>query len=156
MLSFRLISTRDCDILYEARNRPEIRRWMLNSDEISYTDHLKWFANALESKSVWIGCSKGKPVGVVSLSNVSKISAQWGFYKIPGESFSGRELCYRFLSVLRSGALEDVDPKLIIFGIVLMSNERSIQIHRACGFLEFFDASSPSTTLTYFNAGVFP
>ena len=31
--------------ILEWRNNPEIRRWMVNTDEISKDDHLKWWSN---------------------------------------------------------------------------------------------------------------
>lgn len=59
-------------MILQWRNNDNIRKWMFNSDEISFENHLSFIENLKEStmKSYWMVRYKGDPVGCVYFDNI--------------------------------------------------------------------------------------
>ena len=70
--------------ILEWRNHEEVRRWMYNSDIISYESHIKYI-DSLRTRGdayYWLGGYQGEPVGAVYLTNVccEADTAELGMY----------------------------------------------------------------------------
>lgn len=75
------------------RNSKKISQYMLTNHYITKKEHAQWIKK-LKTKTTektWIIKLKGRPLGVVSLSNINyrKKTANWGFY-IADESYQGK------------------------------------------------------------------
>ena len=65
--------------ILEWRNHPEIRRWMINADEISREDHLNWWSNTNTDpgKYVFVCQDHKEPRGIVNFDRVSQHQLRW-------------------------------------------------------------------------------
>lgn len=78
-----LLDNQICQVL-EWRNHEEVRRWMYNSDIISYESHIKYI-ESLRTRGdayYWLVSYQGEPVGAVYLTNVccEADTAELGMY----------------------------------------------------------------------------
>ena len=126
----------ECDLplVLAWRNHPEVRRYMFNSSEISWDEHVAWFANASRntSKHLLVYEVDGVQLGFVSFSESAGKVAEWGFHAAPeapkgtGKRMLGLALGYGFTQL----RLHKVSAQ------VLQGNPRSLVIHRQLGFTE--------------------
>ncbi|MBP2201425.1 RimJ/RimL family protein N-acetyltransferase [Methanococcus voltae] len=73
-LYFRFAEEKDCKLLFDWRNDPEVRNNSGDSSELVYNNHKEWFFNALKNKDVVILLAindNSEEVGQVRL-NISK------------------------------------------------------------------------------------
>lgn len=79
-------------LLYDIRNDPMVRKYMLNSEIISYEDHQQWVNNnLLADKKVlvfFVECD-GKIVGFTSLKRIGTKSAELGIIIKATEQYGG-------------------------------------------------------------------
>ncbi len=115
------------------RNAPEIRRWMLNADEISPENHAAWFlrASADPDRALLLVEVKGAPIGFVQFSGLrSREAPEWGFYVAPdapkgsGATLGKLALTYAFVTL---GLTR-------LIGRTLTANGPSIRFHEKFGF----------------------
>lgn len=117
------------------RNHPEVRRYMFNSEEISWNEHVAWFAAASRNprKHLLVFELDNHPVGFISLNESARGGlAEWGFHAAPdapkgtGKRMLGKALIYGFTSL----GLHKISAQ------VLQNNPRSLALHRQLGFKE--------------------
>jgi UDP-4-amino-4,6-dideoxy-N-acetyl-beta-L-altrosamine N-acetyltransferase len=118
------------------RNSPEVSAYMYNSFEISPEEQLKWYQKIKNDNSsrYWIIEVSGRPIGVASLSGISKLfnSCYWAFYlgdtEIRGGGI-GSKVEYQVLNyVFEDLGLNKLRCEVFSF------NEKVIQLHEKFGF----------------------
>lgn len=125
----------DLELVLQWRNHPDIRQHMYTTEEISMSNHRKWFARTLNNPDVDLlvfECD-GQRLGVVNVTRTrSRQVADWGFYMAPdAPKGHGRSL--------GAAALEHAFNRLQLHklcGQALGFNERSIRFHKRLGFTE--------------------
>lgn len=128
------------DQILEWRNNPEIRRWMVNTNEISKDDHLRWWSNTKSDpdKYLYICQDHGEAQGIVTFERVTKNQLNWGFYKVPSVA---KGTGYRLGISAMDCAFSNLNATSVI-GEVLPTNDRSLALHRRLGFDYAKDARS--------------
>ena len=118
--------------ILEWRNNPEIRRWMVNTDEISKDDHLKWWSNTKidPEKYLFICQDRDKTQGIVTFDRIQKNRLRWGFYKIPT---APKGIGFRLGMSAMNYAFSNLNATSVI-GEVAPTNDRSLALHRRLGF----------------------
>ena len=131
--SIRLMTEDDLSMVLSWRNHPDVRRFMLSTHEITFTEHRNWFAQAKYDKTrrLLIIESSKQAFGFVQFSKVENNgAADWGFYLSPeAPKGSGRILGVRSLNF----AFQNLNLKKVS-GQVISSNLASIKFHRRMGF----------------------
>lgn len=131
----RTMEERDLQPVLDWRNHPEVRRYMFNSSEISWDEHVAWFAAASRNprKHLLVFELNSQPVGFTSLNESACGGiAEWGFHAAPdapkgtGKRMLGQALTYGFTRL----GLHKISAQ------VLESNPRSSALHRQLGFKE--------------------
>lgn len=133
--SLRPVSEGDSELLYDWRNRPEVREFMYSSSEIKIADHKNWFASMLEdpSRRTLIMSAKGIECAIICFTDIrGSMSCSWGFYSGPSApagvsmliELAG--LCYAFetLGVNR------------LHCEVLSGNQQVVNLHKKAGFIQ--------------------
>lgn len=129
----RKMQESDLAMVLSWRNDPSVRQHMLTQHEISLEEHTNWFAQASKdpTRRLLIVEEEKQPLGYVQFSNIqSGVSADWGFYAVPGApKGSGRKLGLAALAY----AFEDLGIRKV-YGQVLTTNLASIAFHESLGF----------------------
>lgn len=132
--SFITLSDDEKKLVWEWRNHPDIRKWMVNRDIIPFDNHLS-FLDSLKDRNdkfYWLALYNGKPVGVLSIADCNDALTEGtpGYYIDPACKIIGIgvELQYAFkyffLSVL---GLER------LIGLIQVGNDNSCQNARYLG-----------------------
>lgn len=133
--SLRPVSSGDLELLFNWRNKPEVRSFMYTSSEIELADHRRWFVSMLgDPTKRWLVMSmKGVECAIIYFTDVREgESCSWGFYSGPGApagvsliiELAG--LCYAFETIrVRRLHCE-----------VLSGNQQVINLHKKAGFTE--------------------
>ncbi len=129
----RLMQESDLDQVLAWRNDPQIRQWMINSDEISNKEHIDWFLRSSTNTDceLLIVESNGQSIGFVQFTGLKRrFNPEWGFYAAPdAPKGSGTLLCTLALDyAFRTLCL----PRLI--GRTVAMNLASIRVHKKLGF----------------------
>ncbi len=84
MIEIKKATLADCKMIFEWRNHPTIRKTSLNSDELVYADHVKWFEKIVVSTNqlLLVASSDSRPCGVVRF-DCEKEQAQISIYLSP-------------------------------------------------------------------------
>ena len=133
--SLRPVTKDDLDLIYEWRNRPEVRAFMYSSAEISREEHERWFATMLEDASkCWLVLNiDERECAVVYFSGIGQNrSCSWGFYSGPCAP-AGVSL------VIEMAALEYAFEKLQVHRLhceVLSGNQQVVNLHKKAGFVQ--------------------
>lgn len=131
----RVMEERDLQSVLSWRNHSEVRRYMFNSGEISWGEHVAWFAAASTNprKHLLVFESGGVLLGFINFSeSASGGIAEWGFHAAPdapkgtGKHMLGLALSHGFSQL----GLHKVSAQ------VLQGNPRSLALHRKLGFME--------------------
>jgi UDP-2,4-diacetamido-2,4,6-trideoxy-beta-L-altropyranose hydrolase len=137
-LSVRRVCAEDCQSVYEWRNHPEIRRFSLNGQEISWERHKAWFETAINDSRIGflIAEDDNRPIGVVRFDIADK-TAEVSIYLIPGmqgKSY-GRELLDASQEWLRRHRPEisDLSAKIV------RANNASMRLFEEAGFENVYD-----------------
>lgn len=129
----RVLRENDLEMVLQWRNHEEIRKWMVNSEVIELSDHLKWFENNKhnQDRSFYIFEYGQVPQGYVSFVEIPNSTAlEWGFYIKPEvEKGMGNILGLTALNY----AFEQLKAEKV-FGQVLDFNEKSLNFHKKQGF----------------------
>lgn len=80
----------DCINIHKWRNSPENRVYSINNNEISLTDHEKWFAKIINNKdhNLLIAYHNNQPIGVVRFDYAGQ-TAEISLYLTPGQHSKG-------------------------------------------------------------------
>jgi pseudaminic acid biosynthesis N-acetyl transferase len=102
--NFVTLNKRQIDSVWEWRNHPDIRKYMYNSDIISYENHLRFLEALFEREDVayWLVAKGEQVVGVTNLTSIDlKTSrAELGYYIIPDMLNSGIGLEFAYTNML--------------------------------------------------------
>ena len=128
----RMASLQDSRLIYSWRNHADIRRFMLNANEIGWADHEKWFAAQFANPNyiLLIYEEHQKPLSCLNLKYLYDDVWEWGFYAAPdaprgtGSKMGRLALAYAFSEL---GARE-------VRGQVLPHNVASMRLHEKLGF----------------------
>ncbi|MFN8370972.1 MAG: GNAT family N-acetyltransferase [Bacteriovoracaceae bacterium] len=84
MIEIRKATLNDCKMIFDWRNHPTIRKISLNSDELNYDDHVKWFEKVVISNRqlLLVASLNNTPCGVVRF-DCEKSTAQISIYLSP-------------------------------------------------------------------------
>ncbi|UGB46561.1 UDP-2,4-diacetamido-2,4,6-trideoxy-beta-L-altropyranose hydrolase [Frateuria edaphi] len=151
----RSVNPEDMEQLLRWRNHPDTRRQMFTRHEISASEHEAWLKRSLAdpARHLFIVEAEGHPLGFVQFKEAGAGGvADWGFYAVPdAPKGSGRRLGFVAL-----GHAFDVLGLHKVCGQALESNDRSIAMHRALGFVEegrlrdqYFDGERYRTVLCF-------
>lgn len=135
-VQLRGMEEKDIERVRAWRNSPEIGRFMYTSEQISAEQQKQWFARVSRDPSCvyWIIEVDGRPVGVASVTNISKTleSCDWAFYlgdtEIRGGGIGSKvefQVIDHVFSVLKLRKLRCE---------VLVTNPKVIQLHERFGF----------------------
>jgi UDP-4-amino-4,6-dideoxy-N-acetyl-beta-L-altrosamine N-acetyltransferase len=129
------VTKEDIDLIYEWRNRPEVRAFMYSSAEIPREEHERWFVAMLEDASKrWLVLDVNEQVcAVIYFSGIDgDRSCSWGFYSGPSAP-AGVSL------VIELAGLEFAFEKLLVHRLhceVLSGNQQVINLHKKAGFIQ--------------------
>ncbi|MFX5721024.1 UDP-4-amino-4,6-dideoxy-N-acetyl-beta-L-altrosamine N-acetyltransferase [Acinetobacter baumannii] len=131
----RLIGHDDLEMVLQWRNHDDIRKWMVNSDIITLSDHFAWFERNKNrtDRLFYIFEYQQQPQGYISFVMIPNSTAyEWGFYIKPDAEKGMGQL-------LGNIALNHAFNKLgleKVFGQVLSFNDKSLNFHRKMGFVQ--------------------
>lgn len=116
------------------RNHPEVRRYMFNSGEISWDEHVAWFATASRNprKHLLVFEQSGEPRGYACLNELAIGVADWSFHAAPK---APKGTGTRMLRAVLDYAFNQQRLHKI-YAEVLQENTRSLALHRRLGFKE--------------------
>ena len=130
----RNINESDLKLILSWRNHPDVRRFMLTQNKISWVEHQDWYSRVREDPFIYLFIFEESKVakGFVKISQNSTVlqTADWGFYLAPD---TGSGIGHK----LGNAALEYTFNTLKLHklcGQVLAFNTSSIQFHRRLGF----------------------
>lgn len=133
--SLRPVFEGDLELLYDWRNRPEVRAFMYTSSEIALADHRSWFDSMLgDPTRCWFVMSmKGSECAVVYFTDVQEgESCSWGFYSGP-DAPAGVSLIIELAGLVY--AFEKLGVRRLHCE-VLSGNKQVINLHRKAGFTQ--------------------
>lgn len=132
--SFITLSNDEKKLVWEWRNHPDIRKWMINRDIIPFDNHLSFLDSLKDRKDkyYWLAFYNGNPVGVLSIADCNDALTEGtpGYYIDPSCKIIGIgvELQYAFkyffLNVLGFERL---------IGLIQVGNDNSYQNARYLG-----------------------
>lgn len=131
----RVMEARDLKPVLSWRNHPEVRRYMFKAGEISWDEHVAWFAAASTNprKHLLVFELDNQPIGFININESARGGiAEWGFHAAPdapkgaGKRMLGQALNYGFARL----GLHKITAQ------VLDTNPRSLALHRQLGFTE--------------------
>lgn len=147
--SLRLATLNDAERLFQWRNHPDIRQWMLQQTPLIWSSHLDWLIKQLDNPDfiLLIYQENGVALGSVNFKRQPENNNtwEWGFYLSPdcpkGHGTKMGQYALKW-------ALTELHAQKII-GIVLPNNTRSQHVHRKLGFIE--QARNPLTNTHEFH-----
>jgi UDP-4-amino-4,6-dideoxy-N-acetyl-beta-L-altrosamine N-acetyltransferase len=131
----RRMTAVDLESVFELRNHPEVRRYMLTRHEISADEHRSWFERASQNRRVELLVFQMEKVcrGFVQFKDTDYQGVvDWGFYVAPdAPKGTGKKLGLAALDyVFKKAELHK------ICGQALHWNQPSIKFHRSLGFIQ--------------------
>ncbi|HBM35911.1 MAG TPA: UDP-4-amino-4,6-dideoxy-N-acetyl-beta-L-altrosamine N-acetyltransferase [Sulfuricurvum sp.] len=133
LLDFTTLNIEQLTVVLSWRNHPNVRQWMLNTDEISSEDHLGFIESLKQcsDKRYFLVQRSSENVGVIDFTNISEDSAEIGIYANPnvrgvGESLMRTLLDYAF-STLKLTTLS---------ATVFADNQRAKHLYEKFDFTE--------------------
>ena len=155
LFSARFLSESDLSQVLIWRNSELVRSQMLNSQIISWEEHINWFKNYVLSGKViyWIAKYNNQEVGIfyVDKINLLEQSAFWGIFVIrPGEIKGLGSAMGKFGVKLIFHHLKELKT---IKAQVIKNNERSLNAHLNIGFThkseEFLNNKADNSIAVY-------
>jgi len=134
-VNYTSMSEENLTEILKYRNSPEVRKWMLDTSEISVKDHFSFIDRLKDySDRVYFGVyKKDKLIGGVYAVDIdsSRENCIWGFYLSPRMIGTGvgLEVEFEFLKIL----FEELGMKRVS-GFVHESNRDSLEIQDLFGF----------------------
>jgi RimJ/RimL family protein N-acetyltransferase len=128
----------DAPYVVEWRNRPEMRDWLIQWEELTVEAHLRWFEGRIREGDLLLVFESldGKPIGSSSLQDFDRpgTSAEWGRLcsaKIGGHPHEILEGCY----LLHRLSFE-VMHMFRLHGAVATENDRAWRLYQFLGWRE--------------------
>lgn len=135
LLNFTELPERDVRYVLEMRNHPEIKKWMVNQEDITQAQHLS-FIEALKtdnSKHYFLVKQADMIIGSVNFTKINQIdgTAELGLYANPFERISGAGRILDQAATLYSKE----KLKLSVLNLeVFEENQRAINFYNKIGF----------------------
>ena len=130
----RNVNGNDVDMIFEWRNRDQIRKNMYNNEIIPYDTHRKWFESILvsDNSQYFIYEQDNTPLGLVSFTNIDYKNrhASWAFYS---SDFSVRGVGSEMEKLALRHAFEVLDLNKLCCE-VLDFNFPVVRFHQKHGF----------------------
>jgi len=123
---FQDLSLKEKKEVLNWRNHPEIRKWMLNQEEISLKNHLKFIDNLNENR-IYL---KIDDLGIINFK-IFKNYVELGIHKNPDKEKVGNKL----LKTAIDYAFNELKTKKIIL-YVFENNIKAINLYKKFGFKE--------------------
>lgn len=119
------------------RNSDRVRAWMFNDAMISAEQHKQWITRILQDENVRyrIFCFNGRPIGLVSFTEIDRIQRRcsWGFYIGENNVPKGMGTALGYWAL--NDAFTSLEFLQEITGEVLGSNSNSLALHNRLGFV---------------------
>lgn len=119
--------------VFNWRNHPNIRKFMVNTEIVNFSEHEKWFLEKTIDPLTRLLIFENKTAksGFINFKmSHNQTSANWGFYKSPNApSGCGTVLCRAALRY----AFEKINLAEVI-GLVRLDNPISMRLHEKLGF----------------------
>lgn len=135
-LRLRPLQEHDCARLLIWRNRPEVRRGMFTSHEISEIEHAAWFAGVLadDSARYFIAELRARPIGVVGFYalDLRHRRGEWSFHIGEYDTPKGAGTAMGALAIDQYFTRYDFDK---LCCSVLSDNRESLAMHARLGFV---------------------
>tara|TARA_Y100000768_G_C23957045_1_gene673363 strand:- start:364 stop:1692 length:1329 start_codon:yes stop_codon:yes gene_type:complete len=133
-LSIREADYDDCDLYYAWVNENQVRENSINSNEISYIEHKKWFKKKLneQTSKLFILMIEGQPIGQVRFDKIrNNVSIDYSIHR----SFRGKNLGKKVLMLaIREYKIIMKNQNLNLIGEVIPSNLASSRVFEGLGF----------------------
>ena len=143
--NLRLLNVKDLPTTLAWRNREDIRHNFINSDIISYENHLKWWEEYCVKNNDFIFMIQeterlNRPVGQISLYHINLKSndAEYGRLMIGDNEARGIGLARRATELLIAWAFNSLGIERIYLD-VFKDNTIALNLYRRCGFVETED-----------------
>jgi UDP-4-amino-4,6-dideoxy-N-acetyl-beta-L-altrosamine N-acetyltransferase len=124
------------EIVRNWRNNPNVSQYMITNHYISPEEHRRWIENlrTRTTAKAWVIRFDGKPVGVVSLTNINlkERTAEWGFY-IADESVRGKGIGSKVLYQLMNYVFDTLHLQTLRT-MVLGNNPLALNLYEKFGF----------------------
>ncbi|WP_417204627.1 GNAT family N-acetyltransferase [Acetoanaerobium sticklandii] len=99
MIELSKIKFEDIDFLFNARNTPEIYKYLFNPNPVSLEDHKAWIKSAIEhEKPIFVIKYNEESVGMIQVNSLDKV-VEVGLYVLP--SYSGKGIASKALDKLK-------------------------------------------------------
>ena len=129
----REMNKEDLLVVFNWRNHPNIRKFMVNTEVVNFSEHEKWFLEKTTDPltRILIFENNTTKTGFVNFKiSEDQTSAIWGFYKSPNApSGFGTVLCGAALQY----AFNNINLAEVI-GLVRLDNPVSMRLHEKLGF----------------------
>ncbi len=135
----RIVELKDCDKIFEWRNHQSIRRFSLDTNELDYESHKKWFKQVLsdEKRILLIAVQGGEDVGVIRYDlDITDRKANINVYVRP--EIHGQRIGTK---IMEAGEIwiRRNKPSLKIFtATVSAKNKISLKLFKKAGFSSEF------------------
>lgn len=147
LVRLRRLEESDCLRVRDWRNRPSVRRWMINDSIVSEAEHSTWFKSVMVSthSEYWVVEMHGVPVGLTYLNDLSpeNPSCRLGIY-LAEAGVRGRGVGRAALEATVKRAFRDLGLTTMR-SEVFAENERAVSLYTSTGFVqidsEFVDSA---------------
>jgi len=133
LLNFTALDPKQLTLVLSWRNHPDIRKWMMNQDEISLEDHCH-FVESLRQRSdkrYFLVQDNDEYIGVIDFTDITENAAELGIYANPGKRGAGKIL----MRALIDYAFSTLRVKTLI-AMVFSNNERAKHLYETFDFTE--------------------
>lgn len=130
---YRELTEEESLLVWELRNRPDIRKWMTNSDPIELADHNRFIKSLFSRPDIryyLVKNNEGLFIGSVNISFISEHEVERGIYINP--SYQGMGHAGRLLKEFYEAIHQKYSIKRIVTKVFL-SNEPSNALERSLG-----------------------
>ena len=131
--NFTELSLKDKEIIFSWRNSLEVKKWMLTSDTISLSNHLKFIESLKSNKDrlYFLLKNSTQSLGVISFIEITQSSCFLGIYKNPSLRGVGEIL----LNSLIKYAFKELSLKHLT-AQVFADNTKALTLYTKHNFLE--------------------
>lgn len=133
LLDFTTLDAKRLTVVLAWRNHPDVRQWMLNTNEISSEEHFH-FVESLKQRSdkrYFLVQREGESIGVIDFTDITQNSAEIGIYANPQMRGIGEAL----MNALIGYAFVTLKVKTLI-ATVFADNERAKHLYEKFDFTE--------------------
>ena len=127
------LDSEEARLVWRWRNNAKVRKWSYSNEEKSLDDHINFIESlgSCNDKKYWLVQRSGTPIGVISLVNTKKKTAELGFYIDP--KFHVKIFSVEFLYNTLRFIFEEIKMKEI-YGYVMINNKGANALNDFFGF----------------------